>query len=85
MKRLIRKARRIEMWHGKAQVFSLDHRYERVKELEEEYEDLLDGESPSEGLNAKSLDLLNQLGGDQDIEQLKYMNDMDDEDLDDLY
>lgn len=63
----------------------MDHRYERVKELEEEYEDLLDGESPSEGLNAKSLDLLNQLGGDQDIEQLKYMNDMDDEDLDDLY
>lgn len=52
---------------------------------EEEYEDLLDGESPSEGLNAKSLDLLNQLGGDQDIEQLRYMNDMDDEDLDDLY
>lgn len=51
----------------------------------EEYEDLLDGESPSEGLNIKSLDLLNQLGGDQDIEQLKYMNDMDDEDYDDLY
>ena len=52
---------------------------------EEEYDDLLDGESPSEGLNAKSLDLLNQLGGDQDIERLKYMNDIDDEDLDDLY
>lgn len=52
---------------------------------EEEYNYLLDGESPSEGLSIKSLDLLNQLGGDQDIEQLKYMNDVDGEDLDDLY
>lgn len=52
---------------------------------EEEYDYLLDGESPSEGLSMKSLDLLNQLGGGQDIEQLKDMNDMDDEDLEDLY
>lgn len=52
---------------------------------EEEYDYLLDGDSPSEGLSVKSLDLLNQLGGDQDIEQLKYMNDIDDEDFDDLY
>lgn len=52
---------------------------------EEEYDCLLDGDSPSEGLSVKSLDLLNQLGGDQDIEQLKYMNDIDDEDFDDLY
>lgn len=52
---------------------------------EEEYDYLFDGDSPSEGLRVNSLDLLNQLGGDQDIEELKDMNDMDDEDLDDLY
>lgn len=52
---------------------------------EEEYDYLLDGESPSEGFSVDSLDLLNELGGDLDIEQLKDIRDMDDEDLDDLY
>lgn len=52
---------------------------------EEDYDYLLDGESPSEGCSAESLDLLNQLGGDLDVEQLKDMHDMDDEDFDDLY
>lgn len=51
---------------------------------EEDYEYLLDGESPSKGMHADSLDLLNQLGGEQEDGDHRRMNDVTDEEVDDF-